>query len=48
MGVLLEAGADVNLKDQSNRTPLMIAMRGGFQKIEKLLLEKGPDGYTPC
>ena len=49
----LDAGADVNAKDERNRTALYWASKKGYTKIVAMLLEKGADvnakdkdGYT--
>lgn len=51
---LLAQGADVNVKDQENATPLMRSVSRNYIDIVKILLEKGADvnaendwGYTP-
>ncbi|XP_042883338.1 transient receptor potential channel pyrexia-like [Penaeus japonicus] len=48
---LLDSGADVNLKDIQDRTPLFYAVnnnRGGSGKCIQLLLEKGSSVSEPC
>jgi len=41
--ILIEAGANLNLKNKANRTSLEIALLSGWQRIAYLLLEKGAD-----
>lgn len=41
VALLLEKGADANLKMSDNETPLHIASRLGFKAIVKLLIVKG-------
>jgi ankyrin repeat protein len=43
VNLLLEKGADVNLKDNFGTTPLKSAALNGHMRIVKLLLEKGAD-----
>ena len=43
MKALLDKGADVNAKDDKERTPLMSAAYRGYLEVVKLLLEKGAD-----
>ncbi len=38
---LIERGADVNFKESSTMTPLMVASREGHLSIAELLLSKG-------
>jgi ankyrin repeat protein len=53
--VLIQAGADVNCKDDRNFTPTSLAAGEGFYEVLRLLLrqsatqydEKNADGYTP-
>ena len=40
---LLEEGADVNKRDESNKTALCIAAREGNEEIVKLLIDNGAD-----
>lgn len=40
---LIEAGADVNAKDESNATPLLFALRANHPEICRVLLQKGAD-----
>ena len=51
---LVDQGADVNVKDKENATPLMRSVSRNYQAIVKLLIEQGADvnaindwGYTP-
>ena len=39
----LEKGADINVKDEYDRTALMLAAYGGHTEIVKILLEAGAD-----
>ena len=39
--ILIEAGADVNMKDPVGKTPLDYAREGGFDDIVELLLDNG-------
>jgi ankyrin repeat protein len=39
--ILLDAGANINGKDHSGRTPLQMAIECGHKKAEKLLRSKG-------
>ena len=39
--VLLEAGANINVKNKKGQTALHVAIVGGFKRIIKILLEKG-------
>jgi len=39
--ILLDAGANINGKDHSGRTPLRMAIERGHKKAEKLLRSKG-------
>ncbi|XP_071494843.1 fibronectin type 3 and ankyrin repeat domains 1 protein-like [Diadema setosum] len=41
--VLLNAGANVNIKDRDHKTPLMIAALNGHQKLVQVMVEKGAD-----
>ena len=41
--VILQAGADVNLKNHYGTTALIIAVQGGFADIVRFLLEAGAD-----
>lgn len=44
--VLLDSGANVNLKDNFGRTPLIAASQEGHTEITKILLEKGAEVNT--
>ena len=51
---LIDAGADVNEKDEAGEAPLHIAVVGGYREIASLLIEKGAEvnvgdarGLTP-
>ncbi|WP_326997444.1 ankyrin repeat domain-containing protein [Crocosphaera watsonii] len=51
---LVDQGADVNVKDKENATPLMRSVSRNYQAIVKLLIEQGAHvnaindwGYTP-
>ncbi|XP_036078251.1 fibronectin type 3 and ankyrin repeat domains protein 1 isoform X2 [Rousettus aegyptiacus] len=41
--LLIEAGADVNVKDKDGKTPLMVAVLNNHEELVQLLLEKGAD-----
>jgi ankyrin repeat protein len=43
VGMLLDAGADINKKDERGLTPLQLAASKGSQKIVSMLLDKGAD-----
>jgi ankyrin repeat protein len=46
--LLLEKGADVNKKERSGKTALLIAAENGHKQIVELLLGKGADAYKRC
>ncbi|MFC1478069.1 ankyrin repeat domain-containing protein [Candidatus Margulisiibacteriota bacterium] len=46
--LLIEAGADLNLKNVEDRTALMIAAEKGHTEIIKLLIEAGADLNAEC
>ena len=41
--VLLDKGADINVKDSDGRTALIIAAAGGMLDVARVLLERGAD-----
>ncbi|XP_039691945.1 fibronectin type 3 and ankyrin repeat domains protein 1 isoform X1 [Pteropus medius] len=41
--LLIEAGANVNVKDKDGKTPLMVAVLNNHEELVQLLLEKGAD-----
>ncbi|XP_074153238.1 fibronectin type 3 and ankyrin repeat domains protein 1 isoform X1 [Sminthopsis crassicaudata] len=41
--LLIDAGADVNVKDKDGKTPLMVAVLNNHEELVQLLLEKGAD-----
>jgi ankyrin repeat protein len=45
--LLLEAGADVAHKDDSERTPLVLAVQGNFGDVANILVAGGSDPNTP-
>jgi ankyrin repeat protein len=40
---LLDHGAKVNIRDNDNQTPLLLAMQGNWFKLARFLLERGAD-----
>ena len=43
VGTLLEAGAEVSVRDESHNTPLHFATFGGFAVVARMLLAAGAD-----
>ncbi|XP_046304841.1 fibronectin type 3 and ankyrin repeat domains protein 1 isoform X3 [Marmota monax] len=41
--LLIEAGADVNVRDKDGKTPLMVAVLNNHEQLVELLLDKGAD-----
>nr|XP_055028011.1 fibronectin type 3 and ankyrin repeat domains protein 1 isoform X2 [Misgurnus anguillicaudatus]XP_055028012.1 fibronectin type 3 and ankyrin repeat domains protein 1 isoform X2 [Misgurnus anguillicaudatus] len=41
--ILLQAGADVNVRDKPGKTPLMVAVLNNHEELVKLLLDSGAD-----
>ncbi|XP_044096661.1 fibronectin type 3 and ankyrin repeat domains protein 1 isoform X2 [Neovison vison] len=41
--VLIDAGADVNMRDKDGKTPLMVAVLNNHEELVQLLLSKGAD-----
>ena len=52
VGILIDAGVNVNVRNEDNLTPLKVASMGGHTGVVRLLLEAGTnpnycDGYSP-
>uniref|UniRef100_A0A671NIW3 Fibronectin type 3 and ankyrin repeat domains protein 1-like n=1 Tax=Sinocyclocheilus anshuiensis TaxID=1608454 RepID=A0A671NIW3_9TELE len=43
--ILLQAGADVNIRDKAGKTPLMVAVLNNHVELVKLLLDSGADHH---
>uniref|UniRef100_A0A8C1ZKA8 Fibronectin type III and ankyrin repeat domains 1 n=1 Tax=Cyprinus carpio TaxID=7962 RepID=A0A8C1ZKA8_CYPCA len=43
--ILLQAGADVNVRDKAGKTPLMVAVLNNHVELVKLLLDSGADHH---
>ena len=48
MELLLAKGADVNVVDQNDQTPLHDTARNGHKDVVELLLAKGPMSMPRC
>lgn len=44
--ILVEAGADVNAKNQKGNTPLHYTLTYGFAEITRYLISQGADEYA--
>jgi len=45
--ILVEAGADVTKKDEEDRTPLSLAVKGNYGEVASALVKAGADPDTP-
>mmetsp|Transcript_5917 Transcript_5917/g.17020 ORF Transcript_5917/g.17020 Transcript_5917/m.17020 type:complete len:928 (-) Transcript_5917:85-2868(-) len=45
--ILVEAGADVTVQDDEDRTPLLLAVKGNYGEVASALVEAGADPNTP-
>ncbi|XP_053366517.1 fibronectin type 3 and ankyrin repeat domains 1 protein [Clarias gariepinus] len=44
--LLIQAGADVNVRDKDGKTPLMVAVLNNHEELVKLLLDSGADQHV--
>jgi len=47
VNILLEAGANANIKDDEGRTGLLLAIKGNYGKVASALVKAGADPSTP-
>lgn len=47
VNILIEAGAEVGIEDDEDRTPLMLAVKGNYGEVASALVEAGADPNTP-
>lgn len=47
VNILIEAGADVTIQDDEDRTPLLLAVKGNFGDVAIALVKGGADPNTP-
>eukprot|EP00562_Extubocellulus_spinifer_P004543 CAMPEP_0178518028 /NCGR_PEP_ID=MMETSP0696-20121128/26021_1 /TAXON_ID=265572 /ORGANISM="Extubocellulus spinifer, Strain CCMP396" /LENGTH=908 /DNA_ID=CAMNT_0020148529 /DNA_START=66 /DNA_END=2792 /DNA_ORIENTATION=- len=45
--ILIEAGAEVGIEDDEDRTPLLLAVKGNYGEIATVLVKAGADPNTP-
>ncbi|KAL7539128.1 hypothetical protein ACHAXR_009053 [Thalassiosira sp. AJA248-18] len=47
VNLLIDAGADVTVLDEEDRTPLLLAVKGNYGEVASALVEAGADPNTP-
>mmetsp|Transcript_16232 Transcript_16232/g.35080 ORF Transcript_16232/g.35080 Transcript_16232/m.35080 type:complete len:935 (-) Transcript_16232:2103-4907(-) len=47
VNLLIEAGADVTVLDEEDRTPLLLAVKGNYGEVASALVKAGADSNTP-
>mmetsp|Transcript_27752 Transcript_27752/g.50067 ORF Transcript_27752/g.50067 Transcript_27752/m.50067 type:complete len:944 (+) Transcript_27752:153-2984(+) len=47
VNLLIEAGADVTVLDEEDRTPLLLAVKGNYGEVASALVKAGADPNTP-
>lgn len=47
VNILIEAGADVTVRDDEDRTPLLLAVKGNYADVAIALVKAGADPNTP-
>lgn len=47
VNLLIEAGADVTVLDEEERTPLLLAVKGNYGEVASVLVKAGADPNTP-